>query len=169
MKVAGAIVIIIASYIIGYSRRSAMLLGEKIIGQFIHLIKEIKSSVEYGVGSLADLVASSADKESYDKLTFLSKACASDEMHSSLSGALCTAFDGWEHSQTLSKDERAVVKTLLSDIGKSSSDGEISKLDFAAERLKASLETRHEFNSHRRGYYETIYLLAGIAIAIIII
>ena len=169
MKIVGAVVIIIASYIIGYLRRSNMLLGEKIISQLIHLIKEIKNSVEYGVGSLSEFFEKCAYRESYDKLTFINKACNSDEMNYSLSGALCAALNDWEHVSLITKDEMSVIRALFENIGKDLSGNEISKLDFAAERLKAALDARHELNSKRRGYYETIYVLAGIAVAILLI
>lgn len=169
MKAVGAVIVIVASYVLGHSKRSGMLLGERIIDQIIQLFKELKSAVEYSAGSMVTHIETCAYKESYDKLGFLAAAAVNPNADVNLGDSLCDAFEEWENAPLVNRDEKSAIKGLFDEIGSDSSKCELAKLDFAIERLTASLAIRRSNNEKHKGYYETLFTLTGIAVAILLI
>ena len=165
---AGAMIIVVAGYWLGHSRRSGLMLAETVLDQFIQLFKELRGTVEFSAGGMAEHIALCAAKESYRKLEFL-KAALTAPPGRNLGENLVEAFENWETAARLSQDERSVVYGLLAELGSDSARYELAKLDFALERLDAALEQRREENKKHKGYYEIIFTLAGIAVAILLI
>jgi stage III sporulation protein AB len=169
VKAAGALVVIVASYIAGRFKRADMLLGERITAQLIRFLGELKNAVQYRAGSLVAAVGECAAKESCDQLGFLADAAFGPDVDSGLGWALTSAFSRWNRLPLLTREEREALNGLFSELGSGFSSSEISRIELAAERLKASLEARRAANDKKRGYYETLFTLAGIALAIVLI
>ena len=169
MKTAGAVVIIVAAYIFGHMKRGTKLESERILGQMVKLMGEIKSSVEHSAASLVHTITTCAYKEAYNKLGFLAKAVVDPRTDLYLGEVLCDALQNWENASLLSRDERSLIIGVLCEIGSDCGKNETAKLGFAIERLEETLETRRESNKKHKGYYETIFTLAGIAAAILLI
>ena len=169
MKIAGAMLIIITAYMIGRIKRGSALVGERVLDQIIQLFKEIKSSIEHSVGSLVNTITTSSCKEVYNKLGFLAKVAVDQKTGLYLGEVLCRAFDSWEYAASLTKDERAIITGVFNVIGSDSGKSEVTKLDFAVERLEELHKARRENNKKHKGYYETVFTLAGIAAAILLI
>lgn len=161
-------VLVVAGYLLGHARRSGLVLAETVLDQLIQLFKELRGAVEFSAGGMAEHMAVCAAKESYRKLEFLKIALAASPGRS-LGNNLTEAFERWETAARLTGDERAVVCGLLAGLGSESARGELAKLGFALERLETALEQRREYNKKHKGYYEIIFTLTGIAVAIMLI
>lgn len=168
MRVVGAMIIVVAGYFFGYSRRSGLVLAETVLDQLIELLKELRGAVEFSADGLAEHLTVCAAKESYRKLGFLKMALDAPQGRS-LGENLNGAFGQWDTAARLTGDERTVIGGLLAELGNDSTRAELAKLDFALDRLDAALEQRREYNKKHKGYYEIIFTLAGIAVAIMLI
>ncbi len=169
MKLIGAVCIVIASFFLGYTRRSAKLKGEKIAFAFSGLFGDIADSIEYRSRELGEVLDVLCVAEKYAQLDFLVLSCRLRDEGKNVHDALCSGFTGSDCAAALTGDERAEALEVLRSLGCETDVMSVNRLRAAAERFAGFARARHEINKSRSGYYEVLYTLGGAAAAIVLL
>ncbi|NLC79421.1 MAG: hypothetical protein GX683_06835 [Ruminococcaceae bacterium] len=169
MKALGIVLIIFVSFLLGYGKRSEQLKGERLTELFSDLFGEIKYQISYSGNPLTEILISLSSTEKYSKFNFISDALNRlKNENKPIANALVEAFDGSAVKAVLSGEERECVQNVFSDFAKKSKEREVEKLEEARRFFLKSAEDKRAANDKKRGYYETLYTLAGTVIAIIL-
>ncbi len=165
----GAVFIIGAAYILGVSIQKKMVTGEKVVGELEVFFSDLRTAIGYNCASIPTQIVRCADKEYLENLTFLNGLTESSFRDQTLSEVLDERFARWEFAPSISKDERSLVRTVFAQLGRRNVDSEIAQLDYARDQMKQFREKRRVMNEKRKGFYEAVFTLAGIAVAILLL
>lgn len=169
MKLFGAVFIIFSSFILGVSKRNSQLRCAKIIEQFIRWCEALKDNIEYKSLSLSDFVDRTAVSERYALLDFLPISCQLSDKGKTIREALVNALVNSSSYLMLNGEEKQEMVTLFNEIGSDTDISEIQKLSISVANLSGILEQRKQHNNSRKGFYESIFTLAGAAVSIVLL
>ncbi len=86
-----------------------------------------------------------------------------------LNSKILTQFEQSEFSKKLLPPEIEIAKNILSSLGNEEGELEQKKLEHSIVKLKKSLEAKREFLKNKNNYYQTICVLIGVVITLVLI
>lgn len=169
MKLLGLLTIIAVGYLFGATKRKTMLLREEYTARFLLLFGEMKYVFKYKSSSLVDSLFDSAQNDDNKRLAFMEAAEQSVRDNKSLNASLVEAFRQSTEKKYLNANEIKEIEEAFRVFGTQSEEKELEKLEYVILKLKETLEAKRAENKSKKGYFETIYSLAGVALSIMLI
>ncbi len=135
------------------------------IETLIFFLQDISSEISFLYTPLITIITKLSNETRYSKLDFLTL----DETDKLLNNSLFDQFEKSEFIKFLETPEKAVVFELLETLGNDVCEIEINKLEYAILKLKKALDLKKEFLKNKNGYYQTVCVLIGVVICLILI
>lgn len=143
MKLLGAILVAIPFAAAGLISSLGLTGRVKMLQKLCDFVYEIKESIRYSGSEINVILGNILSKKEY--------ACFGNEF--------CN----------LSKPDQHEIKEILSGIGKTDTLGQLNYLDNRLKGLQSTLKNAEQESTAKANMYRTLGLLAGMAVAIIII
>ena len=166
MKVFGMLVIVIAGFALGYSRRADMLKRERVLAELGALAAAFRVNAQFEHESALVCLERFAASERADALSFLPLALEDADGGELLGTALKNRYHEWRERDRLSSGLSSEIADFLEGLAASSKQTEINRCAYIEGRVAEELTAVRGENAQRRGFYETVYTLAGAAVAI---
>lgn len=166
MKIVGALFIVAASFVFGFMRRSGYLKEELLLKKLSELLYEIRDNIEFRSNALKDVIINCAVNDKYADLDFLPLTLEKLDSGETLKVAITNAFEESDCAAKLKKSEGLELIELFTSMGSDVEDVVIQNIDYVISRLNETKQQLSEQNKKQKGYYETLYTLAGAAAAV---
>ncbi len=168
-KAAAFVLTVVSAGVFGFIKRSEEVTACRICRQIHELLCELRQCVELKLFSLPDFFNRAAASERFSELGFLTLPPSWDDTEDTLSESLVGACGEWPGLGLLTRDEQDELLRALSALGSDGSARESQKL-VPSMRFFEEAFTRRECEILRhRGVYETVSLLVGAVIAVVLI
>jgi len=166
MKYIGAVMIIMCSFFIGLTLSERLNERLKLLKSFKQLLQQFKISIDYRIPSLYDLFSSASDQ----MIIGFTQRVAS-MLNQGISPEICIkeAIEKDSCGKLLSSEEKYFIIGILSEIGSSDIEGQISLLENAIEHIDYYIENAIENKRKNTKVYMTSSLYLGLVIAILLI
>ncbi len=135
------------------------------IETLIFFLQDISSEISFLYTPLISIITKLSHETRYTKLDFL----IVNENDKYLNRTLFEGFQKSEFIKLLETSEKAVVFELFKTLGNDVCEIEINKLEYAILKLKKALDLKKEFLKNKNGYYQTVCVLIGAVICLILI
>lgn len=169
MKLVGALFIVASAFVLGALIRGGKLRAEQMLRSLILFLKNIQDNIEYKTNPLREVVARCAVNDRYAALDFLPDTLRKLDAGANLKNALCLSFDQSDCAAKLGAGDAQEVMRLFEGMGGEVDDVVLQSIHYTATRLEESLDAKAEQNKKQKGYYESLFTLAGAAIAVMLI
>lgn len=166
MKALGMLVIVMAGFALGYARRADMLRREQILNELGALAAAFRANAQYEHDSALVCLERFAAGERGCTLSFLPLVLEDVDSGELLGAALKNRYTEWRERDHLNMSFSAEIADFLGGLAASSRQTEINRCAYIESRVAEELTSVRGENSQRRGYYETVYTLAGAAVSI---
>ncbi len=135
------------------------------IETLIFFLQDMSYEISFLYTPLVNIINKLSQETRYTKLDFL----MFDENDKLLNKTLVDRLQKSEFIKLLETPEKAIVFELIETIGNDVCEIEINKLEYAILKLKKALDLKKEFLKNKNGYYQTVCVLIGVVICLILI
>ncbi len=158
--------IIISSYCIGKLLAEQLNQHIKVLKSFKQLFQQFRINIEYRLPALYEMFSDSTDMVIMDFTQMIA-----DMISKGYSPELCIkeTIENADCVKVLSMDEKRFVISILSEIGSSNIDGQISLLENAVKSIDYYIENAVENKQKNTKVYMTASLYLGVVLAILLI
>ena len=158
--------IIISSYCIGKLLAERLNQHIKVLKSFKQLFQQFRINIEYRLPALYEMFSDSTDMVIMDFTQMIA-----DMISKGYSPELCIkeTIENADCVKVLSMDEKRFVISILSEIGSSNIDGQISLLENAVKSIDYYIENAVENKQKNTKVYMTASLYLGVVLAILLI
>ena len=166
MKALGILFIVMAGFAMGYSRRADMLARERVLSELGALAAAFRANAQYEHDSALVCLEKFAVSERGSTLSFLPLALEDADGGELLGTALKNRYLEWRERERINTSLSAETADFLEGLAASSRQTEINRCAYIESRVAEEFSAVRGENAQRRGFYETVYTLAGAAVAI---
>ena len=159
-------IVVMAGFALGYSRRADMLRRERVLSELGALAAAFRANAQYEHDSALVCLEKFAASERAAALSFLPLALEDADGGELLGAALKNRYLEWRERERLTASLAADTADFLEGLAASSRQTEINRCAYIESRVAEELTAVRGENAQRRGFYETVYTLAGAAVAI---
>ena len=169
MKLIGALFVVASAFALGALLRAGKLREEKILRTLLAFLKDLRDNIEFKTNALRDVVAHCALNDRYAMLDFLPDTLSRLDAGANLKNALCAAYEHSECAARLDEGDARELTQLFGCMGGEIDEIVLQSIGYTCARLEESISAKAEQNKKQKGYYESLFALAGAAVAIMLV
>jgi stage III sporulation protein AB len=170
LKIIGSLLVLVASYIAGYSMARECSRRPSQLRDLQNMLEMFANEVRYLSNPLADAFDRISSKSGSPVAMFFkgTTAVLKEETGMNASEAWSRAVNTYSKFTALSKEDLEVLEPFGRMLGKSDVDGQMGSIELALKRLKIQERDAEEKRVKSEGMYKRLGLLLGLAIVIIL-
>ncbi len=171
-KIAAFALVVASAWAFGFIKRSEDVAACRICGQIHELLCELRQCVELKLTPLPRFFEDAARSERFDRLGFLRDIGEGEDGDPVCDSFSCLLLRAWEESpehRLLSRDEQEELAGVFSTLGSDNTSRESLKLAPSIRFFEGAFSRRERENAGKKGVYETVCMLAGAVVAIVLI